>query len=484
MQATEDVKAFADQLLSKSLPVRSVIAIGSVTRPEDYIDGLSDIDIVVVCKKVTKGLREEIGRIAQGVDPVMSTLILDLKGLEREFAELTDIAFLIKGGDAILLDDDTREVIERPLKPTKKTAERLRSYARDTLRQAFEEYEQDNLSKALKHAYHALRHAIRSGAAVKESFPISDSEVLEAAGDRKARALFSLLVSLRHDYENAVKNRSLVTDAIVRSDKIVDSLLGTGNVVPIDDLGRIRYAMVLCYPRPSAKEVRNRIDQLRKLGVDALEFAGKKRVGDFLVLGKGCVSIVAVARKGRRRYALKIRRTDADRASMDHEVEMQKIANSAGVGPKLYGFTKDLILMELIEGTAFPEWIEKEGVRMKGVTRRVLREILEKCRRLDSAGLDHGELSRAPKHIIIDDKGRARIVDFETSSVMRRVSNITSIAQYLFIKGTIPKTVHKIVGRVKRSEVINALRAYKEKRTEENFDRIVRTCSLLVTKRP
>ena len=77
-------------------------------------------------------------------------------------------------------------------------------------------------------------------------------------------------------------------------------------------------------------------------------------------------------------------------------------------------------------------WIEEN--RRLTLVRHVLRDVLEQCWRLDEAGLDHGELSRAPKHIIMDLKSNSRILDFETASTSRKVSNVTSICNFLFIE--------------------------------------------------
>ena len=51
---------------------------------------------------------------------------------------------------------------------------------------------------------------------------------------------------------------------------------------------------------------------------------------------------------------------------------------------------------------------------------------------LDQVGLDHGELSKAPKHLLVDKAEKIFIVDFETASLERRVANVTAVCQYLF----------------------------------------------------
>ena len=217
-----------------------------------------------------------------------------------------------------------------------------------------------------------------------------------------------------------------------------------------------------------------RLKELEKLGVQSLEFAGEKSIFDVPVLGKGCVGVVVVAYTNLGRAALKIRRVDADRKGMFHEGEMLQRANAIDVGPKLLEISENFLLMELVEGTHFPEWIESvEGREIHLRIRMVLEDVLEQCYRLDESGLDHGELSKAPKHIIVDADDLPYLIDFESASINRRVSNVTSVCQYLFLGSQIADKVKDKLGKVNEKELINVLRNYKRERTRENFEKIV-----------
>lgn len=208
----------------------------------------------------------------------------------------------------------------------------------------------------------------------------------------------------------------------------------------------------------------------------ALEFTDGKTVFDVSVLGKGCVGIVVRAYADKRRVALKIRRVDADRSGMQREADMLERANAVKVGPKLLNVTDNFLLMEFIGGKLFPEWLEEETRRT--VIRRVLRDLLEQCWRLDEAGVDHGELSRAPKHIIVDAEDNPRILDFETASTSRKVSNVTSMCHFLFIGSHVAQMLKKIIGMADRARLIEALRGYKQERNREKFDRVLDACKV------
>ena len=248
-------------------------------------------------------------------------------------------------------------------------------------------------------------------------------------------------------------------------------------IVPVDQLIQEPYASVLCFPKPSEAEVQSRIQELRSHGVTALEFSGSASLFGVKVpvLGKGFVGIVVIVHLNGERVAVKIRRVDADRADLLHEARMLSVANSVNVAPKLISASKNFLVMQLIDGELLPNWLETH--KDPTVVKAVLREILEQCFRLDQAGLDHGELSKAPKHVLLDKAEKPFIVDFETASVERRVANVTAVCQYLFGgKSTAAQILAQILGEKNMLELIGTLRAYKINKTRGNFEGLLKVC--------
>jgi len=253
--------------------------------------------------------------------------------------------------------------------------------------------------------------------------------------------------------------------------------LKTTFVVSTDNLREEPYASILCYPKSSEAELQNRLEELKAHGVKAVEFSGKASAFNMPILGKGFVGIVVKARLYEKTLALKIRRVDADRLGLQHEAEMLAKANSVKVGPKLFGASKNFLLMQFIDGDLMPRWLEMP--REKHRVNRVLTDVLEQCWRFDKIGLDHGELSKAPKHLIINRKGKPFIVDFETASLNRKPSNVSSICQYFFISGAVSRLLEEKLGREKdKSAIFAALKTYKISRNRTNFERILEVCDL------
>lgn len=244
---------------------------------------------------------------------------------------------------------------------------------------------------------------------------------------------------------------------------------------------------ILAYPGHDASDISGRISELESLGIRSLVSGGRTSIGRFRVCGKGYVGLVvmAVVRSGPESAvcALKVRRTDADRINMHDEARLHGIANAACVGPQLRGCTDNFLLMDFVNGSTIMEW--SQGTVKPDSARRIAKSILVQCRRLDKAGIDHGELSRLDRHVIIPTQSAGTdhvepvIIDFESSSTVRRPANVSAAAQALFVGGRqfIRKKMlphaSKRLDDAGTQEAIAAIRAYKKDLTDENFERVL-----------
>jgi len=247
----------------------------------------------------------------------------------------------------------------------------------------------------------------------------------------------------------------------------------TTPIVPIHRLLEQPYATILCYPRPTKKELTIRLKELNKLNVATISFQGPKQLFNLHMLGKGCVGLVVLAHANGKKVAMKIRRVDADRTTMQHEAQMLKKANSTSVGPRLLAASKNFLVMQYIQGQTLEQWLIPHRERKE--KEKVLREILEQCWRLDQARLDHGELSYAAKHVIVERNGKPTIVDFETASADRHPANVTAISQYLFL-GYARQQASTSAER--RQTLIERLRSYKKDRSRTNFENVLEILAL------
>ena len=242
-------------------------------------------------------------------------------------------------------------------------------------------------------------------------------------------------------------------------------------------LGKDPYSGIIGYPHATPYQIKRRIAEFDGLGIGSVSFTGPTRVGKLNILGKGYVGVVVLAKRGTRKVALKIRRTDSQRSSMKLEAKMLKLANSAKVGPKFYDASRNCLIMEYVNGQRISDW-SVNGRGSAARVKSVIKDVLEDCYRLDQAGIDHGELSNISKHVIIGESGHA-LIDFESSSVQRRASNVTSAAQAIFIGSGISKRIQRIYKIPAKTDIIDSLRLYKRNGSRQNFDSLLNVLKLI-----
>ena len=248
------------------------------------------------------------------------------------------------------------------------------------------------------------------------------------------------------------------------------------NRIRLEQMSGTRYVRFLTYPSSQAMaEAKERVQQLETIGISGLIFKGPTTIDGVQVLGKGCVGIVIQASLGNIPVAVKIRRMDADRSSLLGEARLLRLANSVGVGPTLITATPNILVMQLFNGLPLSKWAEHR--RNRSIVKRVLRQLLVECFKLDAIGLDHGELSHAPRNVLISPRNKPCIVDFESASSSRRVANVTSLIQY-FLFGQLGKKLETTKLPNNRNSILKALAVYKQGGSVSNFNDILQLLSL------
>ncbi len=217
---------------------------------------------------------------------------------------------------------------------------------------------------------------------------------------------------------------------------------------------------ILAYPHGGPDEAARVAEELELLGVEDLYFVGEVSLGNVRLLGKGKSSIVLECSIGGRRAAVKIRRLDAPVPDLALEASMLRIANSAGVGPRLLAWGRDAIVMELLRGMPLEEFLRSEASPEMRV--RAVAAALDKARALDRAHLDHGELHDPGSHVLATRDG-AEIIDFGSASSSRRPSNVTSLGG----------AIARMIGLRPQGRLLESLRRYKREMSEEAYADVV-----------
>ena len=242
--------------------------------------------------------------------------------------------------------------------------------------------------------------------------------------------------------------------------------------LPIKKLRDKPYSDILGFPKATKRQIESRVCELQKLGVLSVAFVGPIKIGRLSVLGKGYVGIVVLAKIKNKNFALKIRRTDSIRDRMGDEAKLLNIANQVNVGPKLVQSSKNFLIMEFIRGKKIISWISEAKKINSKIIKYVIKQVLVDCFLLDQIGLDHGELSVLNKHVLITNK-KPTIIDFESSSIYRKTSNVSSAVQAILIGTGLAKTIRGKIKVPTKNKIIKSVQNYKKMKTQESFDELL-----------
>ncbi len=210
---------------------------------------------------------------------------------------------------------------------------------------------------------------------------------------------------------------------------MVKKNLGVSTFVSLDELEHDESRLLqLSYPKPNPSYALTVLDSLKQLGVEGICLDS---MGKIVIVGKGFRNIVIACVHQREMVAAKVRRIDYVVKDVVREVNMLRMANEVGVGPRLLGGYGPVLIMELVDGEDLTSWFSRLSKNKREEAIKVVSGLLKQCYMLDRAGINHDELSDASKHVLKTDRGVV-ILDFGSARVTTRPSNLTSIINYLF----------------------------------------------------
>lgn len=229
-------------------------------------------------------------------------------------------------------------------------------------------------------------------------------------------------------------------------------------------------ARLLSYPELNEDLIRKRLDKLWSLGFKSCVDLGNYELWGLKVLGRGHSSVVLVAEfTNLGRVAVKVLRTDSKRDSLLRECDLMK--RSSPIAPEVYYCDDEFIVMELIKGVKFGDIAPKITLCRDLVT--LYLKILAAARYLDSKSITHKELNILRKHVIIDEEGRIRIIDFE-SGFAGFTCNVCRVFSSLFMRDRRMIECCNLK-QAQRSLLLELLNSYKKTNSDVFFMRLVKT---------
>ena len=206
----------------------SIIVFGSASRPEEFVEGLSDIDIAFIVRS-KKNISETIN-IFSDTGYRVSPVFLTPNDLKMLVDKGYPLSHLLKNDSKIIYGEDFIRDFwkENKLNITDKTLDYLYRSSLVALSLAAEDYFSKMYRECISHLYHSIRHAFRWLICKEYNvFLTSNKSILDAIKLLKLPAeledIFKRLINLRREKnfeEKAVLK--IFDDTIDRVSKILD----------------------------------------------------------------------------------------------------------------------------------------------------------------------------------------------------------------------------------------------------------------------
>ncbi len=198
------------------------------------------------------------------------------------------------------------------------------------------------------------------------------------------------------------------------------------------------------------------------------EKIAKKGIKDMTYFARGRRGLIYKGKYKNKEVVVKIKKSDsAAQGRMANEAKWLKLINKKNIGPKLLLADKEFICYEYADGEFLPKYIQTAD---KKQISSVLNKILGQTFALDSLKINKEEMHRPLKHILIDKQGQVTMIDFERCYKTDKPKNTTQFCQFILSR---QKELNAKGITISREELINAAKEYKNKQSNQNFNKII-----------
>lgn len=150
---------------------------------------------------------------------------------------------------------------------------------------------------------------------------------------------------------------------------------------------------------------------------------------------------------------IKVPRLDSNASPLKEGLFLLLLEKSSEVklAPRVYSFSERFVHMELIEGEELADFLDRGGRLRPSQICSLLRKALA----LDLIGVDHGELVRPHKHVMLTKRGGEPVfVDFGRASATRRSKNLASLLSFLVgLSDELSRVRAQIIEELRRCKV-------------------------------
>lgn len=201
-----------------------------------------------------------------------------------------------------------------------------------------------------------------------------------------------------------------------------------------------------------------------------LQAVEKKKVTFVSYYAKGKRGIVFQGLLKGKRVAIKITHPASTAVNrIEHEITTLKRLEKEKIAPKVLFTGDDFFVMEFIEGKKIVDFLQAAA---KNEICVVLEKLLLMMYRLDQLQITKEEMTRPLKHILVQEDGTVRLLDFERAHISLQPQNVTQFCQFLTTRKMTDMLILKQL-HLPREDVVKLTQMYKKDKDKRHLDKII-----------
>ncbi|MEA3429801.1 MAG: methyltransferase domain-containing protein [Nanoarchaeota archaeon] len=171
--------------------------------------------------------------------------------------------------------------------------------------------------------------------------------------------------------------------------------------------------------------------------------------------------------KGKKIVVKKQREDVAAITRVANEINFLKVLNKKGIGPKIIFSGKDYFVYKFISGAFIKDFVEVQG---KEAIKQVFLDVFKLMYKLDKLKTNKEEMTRPRKHVIIDNKLKVHLIDFERATKTEKPKNVTQFVQYVC---SLSEMLNKKKFKINIDKLRDASKVYKKDMSIKNYKKII-----------
>jgi release factor glutamine methyltransferase len=200
----------------------------------------------------------------------------------------------------------------------------------------------------------------------------------------------------------------------------------------------------------------------------------EKGISDVKKIAKGHRGLIYTGKLKGRKIVVKKKRPESKAVGrIQNEASWLKKLNKKKIGPKFRFLDKDYFVYDYVSGQFLPDFLEKAS--KKNIV-RVLASVMKQCFVLDKLKVNKEEMHRPLKHVLVDNKLKVVMLDFERTHETDKPKNLSQFLEFLK-RDYVMKLLRKKGFKYNRKQLLNLSRQYKEDISSQNLKEIIKIFS-------